>query len=41
MGNPISRYIDEVLGYRLDEEGQYLPLIPDEEGRVLSEAVGL
>jgi Putative restriction endonuclease len=36
-----GEYIDEVLGYRLDDEGQYLPLIPDEEGRVLSEAVGL
>lgn len=36
-----GKYIDEVIGYRLDEEGQYLPLIPDEEGRVLSETVGV
>lgn len=36
-----GEYIDEVIGYRLDEEGQYLPLIADEEGRVLSETVGV
>jgi Putative restriction endonuclease len=34
-------YIDEVIGYRLDDEGQYLPLIPDEEGRVLCQTLGL
>ena len=34
-------YVDEAIGYRLDDEGQYLPLIPDEEGRVLCETVGL
>jgi hypothetical protein len=36
-----GEYIDEVIGYRLDEEGQYLPLIPDEQGRVLCQSVGL
>lgn len=34
-------YIDEVIGYRLDDEGQYLPLIPDEEGRVSCQTAGL
>jgi Uma2 family endonuclease len=36
-----GEYIDEIIGYRLDKEGQYLPLIPDEEGRVLCQSVGL
>ncbi len=34
------QWIDEVLGYRLDD-GQYLPLSPDEDGRILSEVLGL
>ena len=32
--------IDEVLGYRL-VDGQYLPLTPDDDGRILCETVGL
>lgn len=32
--------IEEVLGYRL-VDGQYLPLTPDEDGRILFETVGL
>jgi hypothetical protein len=36
-----GEYIDDVIGYRLDDEGSYLPLIPDEEGRVFCETVGL
>jgi len=32
--------IEEVLGYRL-VDGQFLPLTPDEEGRILFETVGL
>jgi hypothetical protein len=32
--------IEEVLGYRL-ADGQYLPLLPDDEGRILSETVGV
>ncbi|HBE18041.1 MAG TPA: hypothetical protein DEG17_06555 [Cyanobacteria bacterium UBA11149] len=32
--------IDEVLGYRL-VEGIYLPMVPDEEGMILCETVGL
>jgi hypothetical protein len=32
--------LEEVIGYRL-EEGRYLPITPDEEGRVLSATVGL
>lgn len=35
-----GQVIEEVLGYRL-VEGQYLPLSPDEDGRVLFETVGL
>ncbi|UBF27569.1 Uma2 family endonuclease [Kovacikia minuta CCNUW1] len=35
-----GQMIEEVLGYRL-VEGQYLPITPDEEGRILSETVGL
>ncbi|BAY78195.1 hypothetical protein NIES25_46660 [Nostoc linckia NIES-25] len=35
-----QQVIDEVLGYRL-VDGQYLPLTPDEDGRILCETVGL
>ncbi|MBD2515991.1 Uma2 family endonuclease [Nostoc sp. FACHB-973] len=35
-----EQVIEEVLGYRL-VDGQYLPLTPDEEGRILCETVGL
>jgi Uma2 family endonuclease len=35
-----GQVIDEVLGYRL-VEGQYLPLTPDDEGRICCETVGL
>ncbi len=34
-------YVDEIIGYRLDGEGQYLPLIPDDEGRVFCQTVGV
>lgn len=35
-----GQVIEEVLGYRL-MEGQYLPLTPDDDGRILCETVGL
>ncbi|MBD2411041.1 hypothetical protein FACHB389_13525 [Nostoc calcicola FACHB-389] len=35
-----QQVIEEVLGYRL-VDGQYLPLTPDDEGRILFETVGL
>lgn len=35
-----QQVIEEVLGYRL-VDGQYLPLTPDEDGRILFETVGL
>lgn len=35
-----GQIIDEVLGYQL-VEGQYLPLLPDDDGRILCETVGL
>lgn len=35
-----DQFVEEVLGYRLIE-GMYLPMVPDDEGRVLSETVGL
>jgi Uma2 family endonuclease len=35
-----QQVIEEVLGYRLFD-GQYLPLTPDEDGRILFETVGL
>lgn len=35
-----GQVIEEVLGYGL-VEGQYLPLTPDEDGRILCETVGL
>lgn len=35
-----GQVIEEVLGYRL-VDGQYLPLTPDDDGRILSETVGL
>lgn len=35
-----GQVIEEVLGYRL-VDGQFLPLTPDEDGRILCETVGL
>lgn len=35
-----GQIIEEVLGYRL-VDGQYLPLTPDEEGRIFCETVGV
>lgn len=35
-----GQVIEEVLGYRLVDR-QYLPLTPDDDGRILSETVGL
>jgi hypothetical protein len=32
--------LDEVLGYRL-MDGTYVPITPDEEGRIMCETVGL
>jgi Uma2 family endonuclease len=35
-----KQIIEEVIGYRL-VEGQYLPLIPDDEGRISCETIGV
>jgi hypothetical protein len=35
-----GRYVDEVIGYRLDD-GRYRPLLPNEDGVILCETVGL
>lgn len=35
-----GEFVEEVLGYRL-VDGIYLPMVPDEEGRILAETVGL